>query len=57
VTLIQNDGSPKSAILNCITLALINAGISMKDFLVSSTVAHKHNSIIGKCINKLDLTS
>jgi exosome complex component RRP41 len=45
--LIQNDGSSKSAILNCITLALVNAGIAMKDFLVSSTVGYKNESILG----------
>ena len=38
VCVIQNDGSSKSAVFNAITLALLDAGIPMKDFLVSTTV-------------------
>ena len=36
--MIQNEGSAKSAVMNCISLALMNAGIAMKDMLVSCTV-------------------
>lgn len=38
VCVIQNDGSHKSAIFNAITLALLDAGVQMKDFLISVTV-------------------
>ncbi|KRX06503.1 Ribosomal protein S5 domain 2-type fold [Pseudocohnilembus persalinus] len=38
ITILQGDGSTKAAIFNCITLALLDAGIGMKDFLVGSTV-------------------
>lgn len=38
VCVIQNDGSSKSAIFNAVTLALLDAGVPMRDFLVSATV-------------------
>lgn len=38
VTVIQGDGSAKSAIFNAVTMALMDAGISMKDLVVSATV-------------------
>jgi exosome complex component RRP41 len=38
VSVIQNEGSAKSAVLNCISLALVDAGICMKDLVVSCTV-------------------
>jgi exosome complex component RRP41 len=38
VTVIQNEGSAKSAVMNCISMALVNAGVAMRDLLVSCTV-------------------
>ena len=38
VTVIQGDGSAKSAIFNAVTMALMDAGISMRDLVVSATV-------------------
>jgi hypothetical protein len=38
VSVIQTEGSAKSAVLNCISLALVDAGICMKDLVVSCTV-------------------
>lgn len=38
VSVIQNEGSAKSAVLNCISLALVDAGVCMKDLVVSCTV-------------------
>ena len=38
VTVLQNEGGAKSAVMNCISIALINAGICMRDMLVSCTV-------------------
>ena len=42
VSVIENEGSAKSCVMNCITLGLTNAGICMKDLLVSCTVG-SHN--------------
>lgn len=38
VTVLQNEGSAKSAVMNCISLALIDAGVTLKDLLVSCGV-------------------
>lgn len=38
VCVIQNDGSAKSAVFNAVTIALLDAGVQMRDFLVSLTV-------------------
>ena len=46
VSVIQNEGSAKSAVFNCISLALINAGISMKDLIVSCTVGTINGAIM-----------
>ncbi|CAD8134966.1 unnamed protein product [Paramecium octaurelia] len=46
VCVIQNDGSSKSAVFNAITLALLDAGVSMKDFLVSVTVGLDQGNLI-----------
>ena len=35
ICVMENDGSAKSAAFNAATLALIDAGIAMKDFVVS----------------------
>jgi exosome complex component RRP41 len=46
VTVIQNEGSAKSAVMNCITLALVNAGICMKDLLISCTVGYENGRLL-----------
>ncbi len=46
VTVLQNEGSAKSAVMNCITLALSNAGICMRDMLVSCTVGTLNSRVI-----------
>ena len=46
VCVLQNDGSSKSAVFNVVTLALLDAGIPMKDFLVSVTVGSLHGQIL-----------
>jgi exosome complex component RRP41 len=43
---IQQDGSPKSAIFNALTLSLLDAGIPMRDFLVSVTVGLNQGNLI-----------
>jgi exosome complex component RRP41 len=43
---IQNDGSSKSAVFNAVTLALLDAGVPMKDFLVSTTVGNLNGRIM-----------
>ena len=40
VNVIQDDGSSQAAAVNAITLALIEAGIPMRDFVVSISVAY-----------------
>ena len=37
VFVLESDGSYKSAAFNAVSLALMNAGIAMKDFLVATT--------------------
>eukprot|EP00825_Cyclidium_porcatum_P009996 TRINITY_DN15113_c0_g1_i2.p1 TRINITY_DN15113_c0_g1~~TRINITY_DN15113_c0_g1_i2.p1 ORF type:complete len:216 (-),score=48.11 TRINITY_DN15113_c0_g1_i2:41-688(-) len=37
ITVIQGDGNTKSAIFNAVTLALIDAGIGLKDLIVSNS--------------------
>ena len=37
VAVLQSDGSFKSAAFNAVSLALMNAGIAMKDYLVATT--------------------
>lgn len=46
VTVLQNEGSAKSAVMNCISIALVNAGICMKDMLVSCTVGMLNAQVI-----------
>ncbi|KAL4435126.1 hypothetical protein ABPG74_003619 [Tetrahymena malaccensis] len=46
VSVIQSDGSAKSSIFNAISLALMDAGIPMKDFTVSSTAISMNNEIL-----------
>jgi exosome complex component RRP41 len=46
VTVIQNEGSAKSAVMNCISLALINAGVCMRDILISCTVGSLNGRIL-----------
>ena len=46
VTVIQNEGSAKSAVMNCISLALINAGICMRDILISCTVGSLNGKVL-----------
>lgn len=54
VTLIQNDGSSKSTILNCITMALINSGVLMRDFLISATVGcYRGTPMLGTDYNSI----
>ena len=38
MSVLQNEGSSKSAVLNCISMALVDAGITLKDLIVSCTV-------------------
>jgi exosome complex component RRP41 len=38
VHLLESDGSSLCAILNAVTLALVNAGIAMTDLLVSCSI-------------------
>lgn len=40
IEVMQNDGSLLSAMINCTTLALINAGIALKEYCVSCTAAY-----------------
>ena len=37
VFVLQNDGGSRSAAFNAVSLALMNSGIVMKDFLVATT--------------------
>jgi exosome complex component RRP41 len=37
ICVLESDGSYKSAAINSVSLALMNAGIAMKDFLVATT--------------------
>ena len=46
VTVIQNQGSAKSTVMNCISVGLANAGVSMKDVMVASTVAQLNGQMI-----------
>ena len=46
VTVLQNEGSAKSAVMNCISIALTNAGICMRDMLVSCTVGTMNTRIL-----------
>ncbi len=46
VTVVQNEGSAKSAVMNCISMALVNAGVAMRDLLVSCTVGALHGRVI-----------
>ena len=40
ISVIENSGSAKSCVINCITFGLVNAGICMKDLLTSCTVGN-----------------
>ena len=46
IEVIQQDGSPVSAAINAVTLALIDAGIPMRDLVVSCTVGAIDNKTI-----------
>ena len=46
VEIIQQDGSPVSAAINAITLALINAGIPMRDMVASCTLGLMDQKIV-----------
>ena len=46
VTVIENEGSAKSCVMNSITLALACAGICMTDLLVSCNVASLNGNYI-----------
>ena len=39
----ESDGSFRSAAFNAVSLALMNAGIAMKDFLVATTTGLLNN--------------
>ncbi len=44
--ILHSDGGTKSALINCMTLALIDAGISMKEFLLSCTLGELNGELI-----------
>ena len=44
--MIENSGSAKSCVINSITMGLANAGICMRDLLVSCTVANYSGSYL-----------
>jgi exosome complex component RRP41 len=46
VEILQQDGSPVSAAINAITLALVNAGIPMRDLVASCTLGVMDNKTI-----------
>ena len=46
VTVLQNEGSAKSTVMNCISLALANASIAMRDILLSCTVGTLNSEIV-----------
>ena len=46
VEILQQDGSPVSTAINAVTLALIDAGIPMRDMVVSTTVGAIDNKTI-----------
>ena len=46
VVVFNDDGSHKSAAFNAITLALMDAGIPMRDIIVSISAAYDNNQVI-----------
>lgn len=44
--MLQNEGSAKSTVMNCICLALANAGIAMRDLLISCTVGTLNSKVL-----------
>ena len=46
VSVIENSGSAKSCVINSITMGLANAGICMRDLLVSCTVANYNGTYL-----------
>ena len=44
VQILQNDGSVSAACVNAVSVALIDAGIPMRDFIVASTVGYLDRS-------------
>lgn len=49
VVVLQDDGSVESAAINAISLALVNAGIPMKDLVISCSAGRfNHTSLLGK---------
>lgn len=50
--MLQNDGGYRSAAFNAVSLALMNAGIAMKDFLVATTAGLIQNVAVVDLINQ-----
>lgn len=46
MSVIQNEGSAKSTVINCITLGLANAGIAMRDLLISCTAGMLYGNVL-----------
>ena len=50
VFVLESDGSYKSAAFNAVSLALMNSGIAMKDFLVATTAGLLNNVAVVELI-------
>jgi exosome complex component RRP41 len=46
ISVLQDDGSVESAAINAVTLALIDAGVPMKDFLISCSCGYYNSTAI-----------
>ena len=46
IVVLQDDGSIESAAINAVTLALIDAGVPMKDFLISCSCGYYNNTAL-----------
>lgn len=46
VQVLQNDGAPFVAAINAASLALVNAGVAMKDFVVACSVGYVDNEFV-----------
>jgi len=57
VTIVQSDGSTKSAIFNAICLALLDAGIAMKDFMVACTTGILNYDVMIDLTNQEQMNS
>ena len=51
VFVLQNDGGYRSAAFNAVSLALMNAGIAMRDFLAATTAGLIQNVAVIDLIN------